>query len=261
MITWTEFVIRLLLAFVLGAGIGMERQWQKTRATIRINVLASVGAAIFVMTTALASGEGSLAITVAPIALGMSFISASIILQEKGNFRSVVIGITLWCAAAIGSLIGFGLFFPAYVSTVTVILANLIFQPIEQQTRLSHTHEELSNNKLSQKSESNHQQKSKLSPVQEIRYRCQVICHIEDEPEVLALLVQSVREKKLTLTGVSSKNLNNQEQNHLTEAEIQADFLAEGYKEQLELEQAVSVLKSQARVNSVSWQYLSEEEY
>ncbi len=199
MITWTEFIIRLLLAFVLGAGIGMERQWQKTRATIRINVLASVGAAIFVMTTALASGEGSLAITVAPRAVGMSFISASMILQEKGNFRSVVIGITIWCAAAIGSLIGFGLFFPAYVSTVTVILANLIFQPIEQ-TRLSHTHEELSNNKLSQKSESNHQQKSKLSPVQEIRYRCQVICHIEDEPEVLALLVQSVSVSFFSLT-------------------------------------------------------------
>ncbi len=134
MITHTEFVIKLSLAFVLGAGIGMERQWQKTKATIRINVLASLAASIFVMTTALIPGEVILLRTIAPIILGMSLISASVILQRKGSFSSIVIGINLWCAAAIGSLIGSGFFFPAYVSTVAIILANLIFQPIEHSS-------------------------------------------------------------------------------------------------------------------------------
>ena len=174
MITHTEFVIKLSLAFVLGAGIGMERQWQKTKATIRINVLASLAASIFVMTTALIPGEVILLRTIAPIILGMSLISASVILQRKGSFSSIVIGINLWCAAAIGSLIGSGFFFPAYVSTVAIILANLIFQPIEH----SSINEESNRNEQDKKTKSKHRSALIDTPVTKILYRCQVICYI-----------------------------------------------------------------------------------
>ena len=254
MITQTEIGIRLFLAFVLGAGIGIERQWQKARATMRISVLASLGATIFAMTTALIPGEEISAKTIAPIILGMSLMSASIILNKKSKYPTIVTGITTWCAGGIGSLIGLGFFFPAYVSTVAVMLGNLIFQPVE----LNSTNEEL-NHKKNRKSESKHIQKiTDSSSIKKVLYRCQVICYIEDEPEILSLLVQSVREKKLMLIAVCSKNLNNQDQQFQTQTEIQADFLAESYKDQLELEQAVSVLKSKTRINSVSWQYLHE---
>ena len=256
MITQTDFAIRLLLAFVLGAGIGMERQWQKTRATIRINILASLGAAIFVMTTALMPGEGMFLITIAPIILGMSLIGVSVILPRKGSFPSIITGINLWCAAGVGSLIGSGFFFPAYVSTVAVILANLIFQPIEHDNN----NKETNNDRQSRKSTSLHKQKLIKPSSNRIIYRCQVICYIEDEPEILALLVQSVREKKLVLVSVSSKNINDREQQFQSKTEIQADFLAENYQDRLELEQAVSVLKSKTRINSVSWQYLTKQE-
>lgn len=252
MITHTEFVIKLSLAFVLGAGIGMERQWQKTKATIRINVLASLAASIFVMTTALIPGEVILLRTIAPIILGMSLISASVILQRKGSFSSIVIGINLWCAAAIGSLIGSGFFFPAYVSTVAIILANLIFQPIEH----SSINEESNRNEQDKKTKSKHRSALIDPPVTKILYRCQVICYIEDEPEILSLLVQSVRAKKLMLISVCSKNINERDGNCQAQTEILADFLAESYQDQLELEQAVSVLKSKTRIDSVSWKCL-----
>ena len=143
MITQTELVIRLLLAFALGAGIGIERQWQKARATMRISVLASLGATVFAMTTMLIPGEEISAKTIAPIILGMSLISASIILQKKAKYPTIVTGITTWCAGGIGSLVGLGFFFPAYVSTVAVMLGNLIFQPVE----LNNTNEELTKQK------------------------------------------------------------------------------------------------------------------
>ena len=253
MITQTELVIRLLLAFALGAGIGIERQWQKAKATMRISVLASLGATIFATMTALIPGEEISAKTIAPIILGMSLISASVILQKKAKYPTIVTGITTWCAGGVGSLVGLGFFFPAYVSTVAVMLGNLIFQPVE----LNSTNEEL-NHKENRKSESKHIKKLADSSIKKVLYRCQVICYIEDEPEILSLLVQSVREKKLMLIAVCSKNLNNQDQQFQTKTEIQADFLAESYKDQLELEQAVSILKSKTRINSVSWQYLHE---
>ena len=253
MITGTEFVIRLLLAFILGAGIGIERQWPKARIAMRINIIASLGAAIFVMMSVLVSGEGSVVKTIAPIVLGMSLISASIILQRKGDLTGIFTGITLWCSAGIGALIGSGFFFPAYASTVAIVLTNLIFQPIEQ----SKTAEKIQNKRI-RTSKSKRPQKLVYSPIKKILYRCQVICCIEDEPEILSLLVQSVREKKLVLIAVCSKNINNQDRQFQDTTEIQADFLAESHKEKLELEQAVSVLKSKTTINSVSWQYLNE---
>ena len=254
MITQTQFVIRLLLAFVLGAGIGMERQWQKTRATLRINVLASLGAAIFVMTTALIPGEKILLRTIAPIILGVSLISASVILPRKGNSPNIITGINLWCAAGIGSLIGSGFFFPAYVSTVAIILANLIFQPIEHTSN----NKEINNKGQDRQSKSKHQQKLITTSVDRIIYRCQVVCYTEDEPKILSLLVRSTREKGLMLIAVCSKNINNQDRQSQTQTEIQADFLAENYKNNLELEQAVSVLKSKIQIDSVSWKCLLE---
>lgn len=253
MITQTQFIIRLLLAFALGAGIGIEKQWQKARTSMRINALASLGAAIFVMGTVLITGREIPAKTIATIILGISLISASVILQKKVSFPTLVTGITLWCAGGIGSLVGSGFFLPAYASTVAVILVNFFFQPREYPS----TNKEFSNKKQS-KSESKLTKKSTGFPSKQILYRCQVVCSMEDESEILSLLVQSVRERKLTLIAVCSKNLDNQDRRFQTEIEIQADFLAESYQDKLELEQAVSVLKSKTRINSVRWEYIHE---
>ena len=174
--------------------------------------------------------------------------------QKKGNSPNIITGINLWCAAGIGSLIGSGFFFPAYVSTVAIILANLIFQPIEQDSSTK----ELDNERQNRKSKSKHQQKLINPSAERIIYRCQVICYMEDEPKILSLLVQSAREKGLMLIAVCSKNINNQERPYQTQTEIQADFLAKNYKNNLELEQAVSVLKSKTPIDSVSWKCLLE---
>jgi putative Mg2+ transporter-C (MgtC) family protein len=54
--TWGDFAIRLLLAFILGAAIGSERQWRRTRSVLKTNVLVSLGAAMFVMLSAMIPG-------------------------------------------------------------------------------------------------------------------------------------------------------------------------------------------------------------
>ena len=48
-ITWMTFAIRLLVGFFLAIGIGIERQWLKTRAVLKTNVLVTLGSAMFVM--------------------------------------------------------------------------------------------------------------------------------------------------------------------------------------------------------------------
>ncbi|MCX7851078.1 MgtC/SapB family protein, partial [Thermus sp.] len=51
-----EFVLRLLVALLLGALIGVERQRRQSLAGMRTNALVSVGAALFVSLSALVEG-------------------------------------------------------------------------------------------------------------------------------------------------------------------------------------------------------------
>ena len=54
--TWIDFVVRLVLAFIIGAAIGVERQWRQTQAVLKTNVLVCIGSAMFVMTSDMAPG-------------------------------------------------------------------------------------------------------------------------------------------------------------------------------------------------------------
>jgi putative Mg2+ transporter-C (MgtC) family protein len=45
--SWIDFTLRLAVAFLLGSGIGLERQWRQRMAGLRTNTLVCVGAALF----------------------------------------------------------------------------------------------------------------------------------------------------------------------------------------------------------------------
>ena len=46
---WYEFAGRLIVAFVLGGLVGVERQWRQRTAGLRTNALVAMGSAMFVM--------------------------------------------------------------------------------------------------------------------------------------------------------------------------------------------------------------------
>ncbi|PEN20181.1 hypothetical protein CN630_32420, partial [Bacillus wiedmannii] len=49
MMVWYDIVLRLFIAIIIGACIGMERQWRHRMAGLRTNALVSLGACIFVL--------------------------------------------------------------------------------------------------------------------------------------------------------------------------------------------------------------------
>ena len=49
MMVWYDIVFRLVIAIIVGACIGMERQWRHRMAGLRTNALVSLGACIFVL--------------------------------------------------------------------------------------------------------------------------------------------------------------------------------------------------------------------
>jgi putative Mg2+ transporter-C (MgtC) family protein len=121
---------RLLLALILGACIGAERQWRQRSAGLRTNTLVCFGAAAFV----------DLGLTIAPgttqviayVVSGVGFLGAGAIMKDGGNIRGLNTAATLWCSAAVGACAGGGEMLDAVFVTVLLIAINSALRPLSR---------------------------------------------------------------------------------------------------------------------------------
>ena len=130
---YSEFLIRILLASLLGGLIGLERDMHGRAAGLRTHLLVSMGAAVFtilsevithnVTTSGFIADPGRIA---AQIVTGIGFLGAGVIIKEGVNVRGLTTAACLWGAAAIGMAAGGGYFEIAIIAT-GVALASLIF--------------------------------------------------------------------------------------------------------------------------------------
>src|SRR5262245_21588294 len=137
-----ELLGRLLLAAVLGGLIGLEREMARHAAGLRTHILVTLGAAAF--TVAGTYGVQGLGTNQDPgrvaaqIVTGIGFLGAGTIWRSRqsdgqGSIRGLTTAATIWVAAAIGMLTGFGLYFLAAGAAVIglVVLRVLkVFDPM-----------------------------------------------------------------------------------------------------------------------------------
>ena len=128
--TLTEFIVRLMLAQLLGAAIGVERQWRQRMAGLRTNALVATGAALFVMLGSMITGESSPTRVVSYVVSGIGFLGGGVILREGFTVRGLNTAATLWCAAAVGCLAGWGFLPQASVAALSIIAANVVLRPV-----------------------------------------------------------------------------------------------------------------------------------
>jgi len=125
-----EIILRIAVAFVLGAIIGVERQWRHRIAGLRTNTLVSIGSALFVVLSIKISGDTSPSRIASQIVSGIGFLGAGVIMKEGFTVRGLNTAATLWCSAAVGSLSGMGLWLTACIGTFAVVIAHLSLRPI-----------------------------------------------------------------------------------------------------------------------------------
>ncbi len=123
----------LLLAFVLGALIGIERQWRQRTAGLRTNTLVAVGAAIFVDLALRMGGAVEATRVVAYVVSGVGFLGAGTIMKEGANVRGLNTAATLWGSAAVGACAGAEQWAPALLAAVFVLSANTLLRPVVNQ--------------------------------------------------------------------------------------------------------------------------------
>lgn len=129
-----DLTVRVVAAILLGAAIGLERQWRLRSAGLRTNALVSVGSALFVILGAV-SIDGATADptrVAAQIVSGIGFLGAGVILRDGFNIRGLTTAATLWCAAGVGALAGSGMLPMALVGTAAIVATNTLLRPLSR---------------------------------------------------------------------------------------------------------------------------------
>ena len=118
-----DLALRLLLAAVLGAIIGLEREVHDHPAGMRTHLLVSVGSAAFTVLSIFAFPGSDTGRVAAQIVTGVGFLGAGAILKEGATIRGLTTAASLWAVAAVGMAAGAGAWGVAGVLTTIAIVS------------------------------------------------------------------------------------------------------------------------------------------
>ncbi len=126
-IGWDETLLRLAVAALLGAVIGLERELDEKAAGLRTHMLVSAGAALFTLVGAYGFagffGHGGNVVSFDPsrvaaqIVTGIGFLGAGVIFRQGFTIRGLTTAASLWLVAAIGMSAGAGYWAGAVLAT------------------------------------------------------------------------------------------------------------------------------------------------
>ena len=118
-----NFILRILVAGLLGGLIGFEREVRAKQAGLRTHFLVALGSALFMIISQYAfSGRFDAARVAAQVVSGIGFIGAGVIIFQKNVVRGVTTAAGLWVAAGIGLGCGAGMYDVAIAATLMTLL-------------------------------------------------------------------------------------------------------------------------------------------
>ena len=144
-----ELTLRLLLAGILGAVIGLDREYRAKEAGFRTHFLVSLGSALFMIISQYGFAEilhNDPTIKLDPsrvaaqIVSGIGFLGAGTIIFQKQFVRGLTTAAGLWATAGIGMAIGGGLYGLGVAATLLTLagleLLTLLFKNVGLRTMI-----------------------------------------------------------------------------------------------------------------------------
>jgi putative Mg2+ transporter-C (MgtC) family protein len=135
---YIEEAIQVTFAFIIGAILGIEREFRSKPAGFRTMILICVGSCLYtILSKELGSGMSADRIA-SNIVTGIGFIGAGVIFKEGISVNGLTTAALVWTTAALGMAIGNHNYPVALVVTSMVVVVLFILEPVQQYIRRFH---------------------------------------------------------------------------------------------------------------------------
>ena len=142
MLDWQEILLRLVMASVFGALVGLERERKNWSAGMRTHMMVCVGSCLIMLVSSFGfsdmmshpSAKFDPARVAAQVVSGIGFIGAgTIMFQQHGVVRGLTTAAGLWTVAGVGLATGGGMYITSSIATVIVLIILWGLQPVEKR--------------------------------------------------------------------------------------------------------------------------------
>jgi putative Mg2+ transporter-C (MgtC) family protein len=128
---FTENLVKLGIAILVGGIIGAEREFRDKAAGFRTLILITVGSTLFTIFSASMDPGFTRTRIAANIVTGIGFLGAGAIIREHGRIGGLTTAATIWLSAALGMGIGAGELNFVLISTFAILVILLVFPRLE----------------------------------------------------------------------------------------------------------------------------------
>lgn len=142
-ITPATATVKLVVSFILGAIIGIERQFRRREAGMRTFTLICMGSAAAMLISIwipqcypdfLNGDPGRIA---AQVLTGIGFLGAGAIMQSHGSIHGLTTAACIWVVAVIGLAVGAGMYVPALIGTGLTLVILISLEKLEKRMFLN----------------------------------------------------------------------------------------------------------------------------
>ncbi len=120
------------IAFIIGAVLGLEREFRSKPAGFRTMILISVGSCLYTILSQELGGISSSDRIASNIVTGIGFIGAGVIFKEGISVNGLTTAALIWVTAALGMAIGYKNYPLALVVTIIVVVALFVLEPVQR---------------------------------------------------------------------------------------------------------------------------------
>jgi len=153
---YIDELIKIGLAFVVGAAVGIERELRSKPAGFRTMIMICVGSCLFTILSKEVSDVSPDRIA-SNIVTGIGFIGAGVIFKEGLNINGLTTAALIWVTAALGMAAGYGNFLMVGIVSAVVLFTLFILETLQRAVdkvhkvtiyKIKYLHEEYSQEKL-----------------------------------------------------------------------------------------------------------------
>lgn len=126
-----ETGLRLLLSFIIGTVIGLEREYRSKAAGLRTMIMICLGSTIFTEIS-MAIGNSSPDRIASNIITGIGFLGAGVIFKDGLTISGITTATTIWICAALGMAVGAGEYFIALIGSGVVLVVLILFEGVQK---------------------------------------------------------------------------------------------------------------------------------